>query len=138
MKNRVGISLIFFLFLFFASLGDPIVHLGSLLKRIPNLDPSAQVVCVRKALPDVATILFFSQTDYTVNWNAYNFVFTRDQYYLVPRVLEYREAGPVDMKAYNWYLAYRLDAGAIDQIARENHLQILQTCGNITVLSRAN
>ncbi len=138
MKNRVEISLLFLLFLFLISIDDPILHLGSLLKRIPKLDLPAQSVCIRQVLPEDARILFFSQTDGTVNWNATNFVITRNLYNLVPRVVEYQEHSPVDMQEYKWFLAYRLEADALNQVVREYHLQVLQTCDNITVLGRAN
>ena len=138
MKNRVGIALLFLLFVFFVSIDDPMLHLGSLLKRIPKLDQPAESVCIRQVLPEDARILFFSRTDGTVNWNANNFVITRNLYNLAPRIVEYREHSPVDMQEFSWFLAYNLEGDATEQVAHEFHLQVLQTCGNIAVLGRAN
>ncbi|MDD1749131.1 MAG: hypothetical protein LUO89_04575 [Methanothrix sp.] len=138
MKNRVEISLLILLFVFFISIEDPILHLGYLLKKIPTLEQPAESICIRQVLPEDARILFFSRTDGTVNWNATNFLISRSLYNLVPRMVEYREHSPVDMQEFKWFLAYDLEADAVDQIVREYHLQVLQTCNNMTVLGRTN
>jgi hypothetical protein len=137
MKNRVAVALLFFLFLFFISIGDPVVHLGYLIKKIPRLEQPAQAICIRSVLPEDARILFFTRSDGTVDWNGSNFVITRLLYNLVPRMLEYREHSPVDMQEFRWFLAYRMEPEELNVALLDFHLQVLQTCENIAVLGRA-
>jgi len=136
MKVRVELGLAFFLLLFLISIGDPLVYKGGILRRIPSLEMSAGVQCLTQSLPADARALFFSNSDGTLDWNAYNFMATRTQYELAPRVIAVVTSGRAVMDDYPYLLAYQLDAAALAQISSRYQRQVLQTCGNTTVLGR--
>ena len=123
MKYRVEVGLALFMLLFLLSLGDPVVHIGDLLRRIPEL-------------PADAHALYFSRSDGTLDWNAYNFAATHTQYDLAPRVVEVHPNGSVDLKSFKWLLAYQMDAGSLAQVTAENNLRVVQTCYKIVILAR--
>jgi hypothetical protein len=134
MKHKLEVGLIFFLLLFLISINDPLVYIGGLIRRIPDLQTSPQFVCLAKAIPEQAHVLFASHTDGTLDWNAYNFSFSRTMYNLVPRVLAYKESNNFDVRDYAWLITTHLDPSAIDQMAHQYHLEVVQTCGTMTVL----
>ena len=134
MKYKLEVGLIFFLLLFFISIDNPLVYVGGILRRIPDLQMPANYACIARTVPQTARVLFLSNPDGTVNWNLYNIWIAKAQYQLVPRVLAYTESAPVDLQAYPWFLANGMNPQAIDQMARQNQLQVVQTCDKITVL----
>jgi hypothetical protein len=137
MKYKLEIGLGLFLLLFFISTADPLPHPGAVLRRLPNLDTPASVQCIAAVLPVGARALFFSNPDGTLNYNAYNFLYTRAQYQLAPRIVDYRESASGDLAAYTWFLAQGLTPEALAQFAAQNDLRLLQTCDQTAVLTRA-
>jgi hypothetical protein len=137
MKNKLEVGLIFFLLLFLVSINDPLIYIGGLIRRIPDLQTPQQYVCLANAIPEKSHVLFASNVDGTLNWNTYNFSFSRTMYYLVPRVLAYKESNNFDVSDYSWLITTHIDPPAIDQMARQYHLEVVQTCGTMTVLKSA-
>ncbi len=70
-----------------------------------------------------------------MDWNAYNFLFSKAQYELVPRILSYSETTSLDMGEYRWLIALKMEPLAVDQLAKQHGLQIVQTCDNMTILT---
>lgn len=136
MKYKVEIGLVFFLLLFFVSIDDPMVRIGGILRRIPDLEKPEQYRCVAGLVPENAQVLFFSSSDGSLHWNTYNYQFTRAQYELVPRVIYYHETGPVNLEAYQWFLVQGLEPETIELLSQQHQLRIIQTCGKVTVLAR--
>lgn len=138
MKYRLEIGLILFLALFFISINDPFVYIGNIQKASPDLRTPAQYECIASSVPETAQILVFSRSDGTFDWSTYNFLFTRSQYFLVPRVMNYTEISSTGMFGkYKWFLAIRMDAQALDPIIRQSGLQVVKSCDTITVLKSA-
>lgn len=136
MKKRVEIGLILFLLLFFVSIDDPMVHMGDILRRIPKLEKPAQYACIAELISENQAALFFSNPDGTLNWNTYNFQYSRAQYGLVPRVIKYIEAGAVDWDGFQWFLVQGMQPDSIAQTASQHGLSVVQTCNKMTVLAR--
>jgi hypothetical protein len=139
MKYRLEIGLIFFLALFFISIDDPLIYVGGIHRRIPDLRTPAQYGCIAGSMPDTARVLFLSNPDGALDWNTYNFLFTKSQYFLVPRVMTYTESGSTGiLREFKWFLAANMDAQALDAMVRQNKLQIVKSCDKITVLKSAD
>jgi hypothetical protein len=136
LKNKVEIGLILFLVLFFISIDDPLVYIGGLVRRVPDLQKPAQHACVAKLVPENSKVLFFSNPDGTLHWNTYNIQVTKAQYELVPRIIQYIEGGRVNWDEYSWFLVQGLEAGLVEQTASQHQLRVIQVCGNLTVLGR--
>ncbi len=137
MKYRVEAGLICFLLLVLISIGDPMVYVGGLLRRLPNLEPAEEMKCLAQTLPVDARALLFSLPDGTLDWNAHNFILTRLQYQLAPRVIIGIPSGPAAPEKYPYWLAYRLDAQSIAQMSGQTGRAVLQTCAGVTVLGPA-
>ena len=138
MKYKVEIGLLFFLLLFFVSIGDPILRIGGIMRRVPLLEKQEQYRCMAGLIPENARVLYFSNPDGTLHWNTYNFQFTRIQYELVPRVIQYSDTGRVDLGAYQWFLTQGMEQGQLEEFTQQHQLRVLQTCAKVTVLARSN
>lgn len=133
MKYRVELGLVFFLLLFLISIGDPLIHVGALLRRLPSLEKSPKVQCLTQVVPAGARALFLSNIDGTVDWNAYNFIATRTQYDLAPRVVVVVTVGRAVVDQFPYLLAYKMDSDVLAQVSSRYQRPKLQTCDNITV-----
>lgn len=139
MKYRLEIGLIGFLLLFFISIDDPLIYIGGIQRRIPDLRTPAQYNCAASSVPETSRVLVLSNPDGTLDWNTYNFVFTKSQYFLVPRVMTYREFSSTGLLGeFKWFLAINLDGQALDPMLRQNKLEVVKACDKITVLKSAD
>jgi hypothetical protein len=135
MKYRLEIGLIFFLLLFFISIDDPFVYIGGIQRRIPDLRTPPQYDCIASSVPETAQVLVLSNPDGTLDWNTYNFMFTKSQYFLAPRILTYREFSSTGMLGkFKWFLATNLETQALELLTHQSGLQIVKSCDKITVL----
>jgi hypothetical protein len=138
MKYRLEIGLIFFLLLFFISIDDPLIYLGGIQRRIPDLQTPVQYRCIASSVPEAAQVLVLSKPDGTLDWNTYNSMFTKTQYFLVPRVMTYREFSSSGLLGeFKWFLAINLDGQALEPTIRQNRLEVVQACDKLTVLKSA-
>lgn len=138
MKYKLEIGLLCFLALFLFSINDPIIYFGGLIRRIPDLHDPSQYACAAQIIPENTVALFFSNSDGTLDWNTYNYYFSKSLYYLEPRALAYQEYNNFDLNEYQWLLAVHMDAQSVDQMAAKYHLQVVQNCDGLVVLSHAN
>jgi hypothetical protein len=137
MKYRFEIGLIFFLLLFFISLGDPIVHIGAIRRRIPDLQTPNPYACIVDSVPEATQVLMFSNPDGTLDWHNYDFLltFTKIQYSLVPRVVTFKEVNATGVLGeFKWFLAIGMDNQALESMTRQSGLQAVKSCDKITVL----
>jgi hypothetical protein len=107
-----------------------------LFQRRLKTEEKGYYACLSNTLPEDANILFFSQSDGSLDFTKYTEQYISAEYELVPRLLTASRNGPVNIEDYPWVIAFNLTAEELDSILKLNSLEIVQNCDQAVVLRR--
>jgi hypothetical protein len=135
-NKNIRIFLLFLLFIFLSSLEISKINIPILFQRRLSIEENGLYDCLGSALPEDATILFFSQPDGTLDFTRYSKEYTYAEYELVPRILVAYHGEPVRLDEYPWLIAFHLPADEIEAILRRYSFDIVIDCEQTAVLRR--
>jgi hypothetical protein len=136
LKKIAKIFCILLLLVFLWSLDFTGLELPSFFKAWVNTQENRFYACLKSELPEHAEVLFFSQSDGTLDYSNYTQEYGSAQYELVPRVLVAYRREPVKMEDYTWLIAYNLPAEEFDTISKKHTFDIVVDCEQSAVLRR--
>ena len=136
MQKRIKVAYIFVLTIFFLSIDTPVIDLKGMLTRHLTTAVPQQIVCFQKEIPVDQDVLFFSNVDGTTDWNNLVKTYYQIQYWMVPRIIHAYKDGKIDLKQYNWFIAYDLSPEDLNHFLQQNGLVFVRTCDSGAIVMR--